>query len=426
VRAGPRALPSARTIQRTYLVLVVGSTLAASFIWGVNTLFLLDAGLSNLEAFAANAFFTLGIVLFEVPTGVLADTRGRRTSFLAGTVVLAATTLAYLALWQAGAPFWAWAVTSVLLGLGFTFFSGALEAWVVDALHATGWPGALEQVFGRAQVATGAAMLVGAVAGGVVAQLTDLGVPYVLRVVTLVLMAGVAAVLMRDHGFTPARDLTAGAAVRSVLDAAVRHGVRNPPVRHLMAAGAFTSGVAFYAFYAMQPHLLALYGVEGAYAVAGIAAAVVAGAQVVGGLAAPQLAALVRRRTTVILAGAAVGAVALAALGATTTFLTAVLLLVVASVAQAAVVPARQALLNGLVPSAQRATVLSTDSLVGGVGGVVVQPALGRAADAWGYGPSYVIGAGVQLLALPFLVRARRTAGTHDHGGRADESSRSG
>ena len=55
----------------TYLGLLFGNTLAASLIWGVNTLFLLDAGLSNYEAFAANAFFTLGMVVFEVPTGVV-------------------------------------------------------------------------------------------------------------------------------------------------------------------------------------------------------------------------------------------------------------------------------------------------------------------------------------------------------------------
>jgi hypothetical protein len=59
--------PAARTVQRTYLTLVLLKTLAASFIWGVNTL-LLDAGLSTAEAFAANAFYTLGMVLFEVPT----------------------------------------------------------------------------------------------------------------------------------------------------------------------------------------------------------------------------------------------------------------------------------------------------------------------------------------------------------------------
>jgi hypothetical protein len=34
----------ARTTQRIYLALTLGNTLAASFIWGINTLFLLDAG----------------------------------------------------------------------------------------------------------------------------------------------------------------------------------------------------------------------------------------------------------------------------------------------------------------------------------------------------------------------------------------------
>jgi hypothetical protein len=61
----------ARRVQRVYLVLLLLHTLAASFIWGINTLFLLDAGLTNTQAFAANAFFTAGLVLFEVPTGVV-------------------------------------------------------------------------------------------------------------------------------------------------------------------------------------------------------------------------------------------------------------------------------------------------------------------------------------------------------------------
>ena len=46
-------MDTTRSIQRTYLVLLLGNTLAASLIWGINTIFLLDAGLSNLEAFAA-------------------------------------------------------------------------------------------------------------------------------------------------------------------------------------------------------------------------------------------------------------------------------------------------------------------------------------------------------------------------------------
>src|SRR6478735_5265637 len=61
-----------RSVQRTYITLILGNTLAASLIWGINTIFLLDAGLSNFEAFAANAFFTAGMMLFEIPTGIVA------------------------------------------------------------------------------------------------------------------------------------------------------------------------------------------------------------------------------------------------------------------------------------------------------------------------------------------------------------------
>src|SRR6478736_6674124 len=146
-----------RSIQRTYLALMFGNTLAASLIWGINTIFLLDAGLSNLEAFTANAFFTAGMVVFEVPTGVVADTAGRRYSYLLGTITLAVTTLLYVLLWQLGAAFWLWAVVSMLIGLGFTFFSGAVEAWLVDALTATGFTGSVDSVFGRGQVVSGAA-----------------------------------------------------------------------------------------------------------------------------------------------------------------------------------------------------------------------------------------------------------------------------
>ncbi len=142
---------AAQKVQRTYLLLTLLSTLSASFIWGVNTLFLLDAGLNNAQAFAANAFFTAGQVLFEVPTGVIADTWGRRASYLLGAGTLLASTLLYLLMWQIEAAFWGWAVSSVLIGLGFAFFSGAVEAWLVDALTFTGFDGDLESL--RAQLA---------------------------------------------------------------------------------------------------------------------------------------------------------------------------------------------------------------------------------------------------------------------------------
>jgi MFS family permease len=220
---------SGKQVQRTYLVLMLLSTLSASFIWGINTLFLLDAGLSNTEAFAANAFFTAGMVIFEVPTGVVADTWGRRTSYLLGAATLLLSTLLYLWMWQTHAPLWGWAIASALLGLGFTFFSGATEAWLVDALTFTGIRDRFEGTLARGQVVGGAAMLGGSVAGGFIAQATNLGVPYIIRSVALGLTLVAAFVWMKDLGFTP--DLTRGVMVevRRLIGDSIDSGWRNPP-----------------------------------------------------------------------------------------------------------------------------------------------------------------------------------------------------
>jgi MFS family permease len=406
--------PDARRIQRTYLTLLLGNTLAASFIWGINTLFLLDAGLSNLEAFAANAFFTAGMVLFEIPTGVVADTWGRRTSYLLGTVTLAASTFIYFLLWQIEAGFWLWALVSMLLGLGFTFFSGATEAWLVDALRHTGYEGDLEAVFGRGQMVGGVAMLGGSVAGGVIAQATSLGVPFLLRVGVLLLMFAVAYRLMFDLGFTPERGQSAVGAVRHTFMTSLDHGLRNPPVRWVMLAAPFTSGVGFYTFYALQPYLLELYGDEEAYAVAGLAAAIVAGSQIAGGYLAPKIRARFQKRTSALILGTLVSSGILVALGFTNAFLLALGLLVVWGLIFAAEMPIRQAYLNGMIPSQQRATVLSFDSLMGSTGGVVIQPVLGKSADVYSYGTSYVIGAAFQVIAVPFLLLSRREKSPSD------------
>ena len=60
-----------------------------------------------------------------------------------------------------------------------------------------------------------------------------------------------------------------------------------------MLAAPFSAGVAIYVFYALQPYLLELFGDPHAYSVAGLAAAIVAGAQVIGGWMAPRVRRLV-------------------------------------------------------------------------------------------------------------------------------------
>jgi MFS family permease len=405
---------SSAQVQRTYLLLTLLSTLAASLIWGVNTLFLLDAGLNNTAAFAANAFFTAGQVIFEVPTGVLADTWGRRRSYLLGAGTLLLSTLLYLFMWQSKAPFLGWAVASVLIGLGFTFFSGATEAWLVDALNFSGYKGSLESVFAKGQIVAGVAMLTGSLGGGLIAQLTNLGVPYVIRSVLLGVTLITAFVLMKDLGFTPAKGKGPAAEIRRVIKSSLDSGWRNPPVRWLMLSAPFTTGILIYAFYALQPYLLELHGDKSAYWIAGLSAAIIAGTEILGGLLVTRLRLLFRRRTSALIVMMLVSVASLAMLGLSASFWVAIGVLVVWGMAFAASTPVRQAYINGLIPSAQRATVLSFDNLMSSAGGVIAQPALGRVADVAGYARSYLFCAAIQLLAVPFLLLARHEKAVSD------------
>lgn len=408
-------MQTSKQVIKTYYGLTLMTTLAASFIWGINTLFLLDAGLTNTEAFAANAFYTAGMVLFEVPTGVVADTRGRRLSFLIGAITLLLSTLAYWVMWHQQAPFYAWALASMFLGFGFTFFSGAVEAWLVDALDATHYRGNLDTVFSRNQMVNGIAMLVGSIAGGVIAQFSNLGVPYVIRTAMLILTFIFAFIFMKDIGFTPMKDKGPIKQVRAILSASIEHGWKQPTVQKLMLSSPFTMGVFVYAFYAMQPYLLELYGNTEAYAVAGLAAAIVAGSQMIGSLLVPSILKRFKRRTSFIILSLCLSAVTLFLIGLANSFYLAISLFIGWAIILSAMMPVRQALLNRLIPSEQRATVLSFDSLMSSTGGVFSQPFLGRSADVWSYGVSYLICATVQLVAIPITLMARRTCNEADN-----------
>ncbi|HET6319236.1 MAG TPA: MFS transporter, partial [Chloroflexota bacterium] len=260
----------------------------------------------------------------------------------------------------------------------------------------------------------GAAMLAGSVAGGFIAQVTTLGTPYVVRALMLLVTLGVAWRFMHDLGFTPKRRAGVIVEMRIVLAGAVDGGLKNPPVRWLMLAAPFSGGVTIYAFYAMQPYLLQLYGDPSAYTIAGLAAAIVAGAQIVGGLIVPFVRRIFRRRTEAMIVGTVLNTLLLLVIGLTGSFWLALALLVTWGLVYAIELPLRQAFINGVIRSEQRATVLSFDSLMASAGGVVAQPGLGRVADVFGYSASYLVSAAIQVLAVPFVVLARRENASSD------------
>src|SRR5262249_58463268 len=91
----------------------------------------------------------------------------------------------------------------------------------------------------------------------------------------------VAYASMRDLGFTARRGGSFLAEMRGIARSSLDYGFRNRPGRWLMLRAPFAGGVGMFAFYAMQPYLLVLYGRQDSYATAGPAASAVASLQIV-------------------------------------------------------------------------------------------------------------------------------------------------
>ena len=398
----------ARALVRRYFVYAGLYTLAASIIWGVNTLFLLDAGLSIAEVFIANSAYSAGMMVFEIPTGVVADTLGRRVSFLLSIGVLMVSTLAYVGLAQIDAGLLAFAGVSVFMGLGFTFYSGAMEAWLVDGVRFHGYAGDMDRIFGRGQIVSGASMLVGTVGGGVLGQI-DLAIPFLVRAGLFVLLLVLAVRGMHDLGFTPhrvpLRDVPAETS--RVARAGVRFGWSHRSLRLLMVATAIQLGFFSWAWYAWQPYLLELYGRDAVW-LAGVVAAVLAISMMVGNAIVEVVMRWCGRRTTLFIAAGGVLTLASMGVGIANSVLAAVAALFVAGVALGVQGPVRQSFIHHIVPSEHRATVVSLDSMVSGGGGVAGQSALGAVSQERGFSLGYIAGGAFTVLALPFLFAIRR------------------
>ena len=122
------------------------------------------------------ATYGITVVLFEVPTGALADVAGRRVAFVLGCLVRA---VAY-ALYTLARSFGDCLVAEFVDAIGTTFVSGALDAWMVDGARAEGHAGPMDRVFARSAVIGRMLMIAGGLTSGYLAE-TSMLIPWTRR-----------------------------------------------------------------------------------------------------------------------------------------------------------------------------------------------------------------------------------------------------
>src|SRR6266705_3354122 len=396
------------TIIRTYFAITGLFNLAMSLIWGIDTLFKMGAGLDIQQVLLTNAAFTLGSMVFEVPTGVVADTLGRRVSLLLCLVTLFVTTLLYVACAWRGWGFWAFMWISVFLGLGYTFYTGDVDAWLVDALKATGYAEPLEPVFAKGQMFFGAGMLVGTIGGGLLGQI-HLYIPYVVRAAIVVPLFALAWHAMPELGYTPrALELKrVPVEMRRVFVEGMEYGLHHPVVRPVMLASLVSMSFMIFGFYSWQRYFLDLLGRDLVW-VSGVIAALTSLTLIAGNALVTPLTRVLRTRTGLLIGSVVVQTAAIVLCGLLRNFYVVVALYLVYGIALGVLMPVKQGYLNAHIPSAQRATIISLDSFFANLGGVAGQTGWGWLARMRSIADAWVAAGTALILGVPLYWLARR------------------
>ena len=250
-------------------------------------------------------------------------------------------------------------------------------------------------------------MLIGTMGGGLLGRI-DLALPYLVRSGILVGVFLVAFFTMHDLGFRrrTLRLVDIPAEMKSVAEASIAYGWRRRSVRLLMGVSFLQLGFLTWGFYAWQPYFLRLLGHDAVW-VAGVVAAAMALSTIVGNAVVDWFSQFCGRRTTLLLWAAGVQTVAAIGVGLAGSFWLAVIFFIFVAVAVGVTGPVKQAYIHEMVPSGQRASVISFDSMVGNAGGVLGQSGLGYLSRARSIEEGYVAGGIATVLVFPLLIFLR-------------------
>jgi DHA3 family tetracycline resistance protein-like MFS transporter len=172
----------------------------ASFLWSLPFTvtayyFVTEVGMTPLELVLVGTVMELSVFLFEVPTGIVADTTSRRLSIVIGNVVMGA---AFVVVGAFG-DVWPILAAYALWGFGWTFTSGAMDAWLADEVGDERLTG----VYLRgAQIGRWARVL--GIGASVTLALVDVRLPIVLGGIGTTALAAFYAGWMPETRFTPA------------------------------------------------------------------------------------------------------------------------------------------------------------------------------------------------------------------------------
>ncbi|RJQ23131.1 MFS transporter [Candidatus Parcubacteria bacterium] len=166
-----------------------------SFHFATYVMFLLSRGLSILDASLVNTAYAVTLILAEFPTGVIADTWGRKASFIVSCFLIAFGTFVY-----AFAPEFLWfVIAEVIIAIGMTCTTGAFDAWIVDTITFHEGSVDLGNLFTRAGQVRKLGAVFGVLMGSYAAEIFGLQTPWIMSSLVFFIVGVVAVIYMKEE-----------------------------------------------------------------------------------------------------------------------------------------------------------------------------------------------------------------------------------
>jgi MFS family permease len=161
------------------------------FIMPILVLFFYDNGLNQAQVMILQSIFSVGIFLFEIPSGYFSDVFGRRTTILLGSVISTSGFIIY----SFSYGFWGFLAAELTLGLGASFISGTDSAMLYDTLIDLGLENEYSKIEGRRTSVCNFSETVAAILGGLLATVS-LRLPFYVETIFVSLTIFVALTLV--------------------------------------------------------------------------------------------------------------------------------------------------------------------------------------------------------------------------------------
>lgn len=392
-----------------YYLLTFLFAFAVGLSFATYVLFLLSRGLDLFQVMLVNMVFMIGNFIFEVPTGAYADYFGRKKSIILSCFF----SMLFLLIYFESSNIYMFITAEILAALSFTFASGALDAWMVDSLEKKGYVGKVDFIFSHAAIIDKIAILVAGLIGGYLGSI-NLALPFGVGAVVAFASLLVATFFIKEE-FIQKKTLNLIDSLnqlRKVATNSITYGVRHKVVFWLI----LSSVLATFAFQPLNmywsPRMNDLAGDK--IWLMGWVWAGMSLFMMLGGFLVRQALKKDKSYTWILMATVLVLAIPIIISSVSDIFAIALVSFLFYEIGRGGLDPVHKSYLNKYIPSDQRATVLSFDSMMGKFGAALGLVILGWIGKNYSIQTSWLISGLLLFLLIPIYLRTRKHEKLYD------------